>query len=203
MPTGYTHAVADGTVSDLRTFALVCARGMGALVTMRDDPSNAEIPRRFEIDTEYRDAKISDARRRLEDLSAMSKDDIVAACDVYNEKVAADRRKRVEDNNAQHARYVAMIVQVEQWTGAPEGLRDFMLRQLRDSLDFDCPKDPTKYMPSPKLPDEWHAGEMEAAQRDIRYHEQQRVEEIERIKARNAWLDQLFAALPAITDDPR
>ncbi len=46
MPTGYTDAVKDGITFD--QFVLGCARGMGALVMMRDEPSGTPIPERFE-----------------------------------------------------------------------------------------------------------------------------------------------------------
>ena len=45
MPTGYTAPVQDGKIVTLKDFAWCCARGMGALVTMREAPSDAEIPR--------------------------------------------------------------------------------------------------------------------------------------------------------------
>ena len=197
MPTGYTYAVADGTVSDLRTFALTCARGMGALIMMRDDPSDADIPKRFEADTKYHDNAIATARQRLAELEAMDEAFRVSACLAYNQKVAADKRSRIAKNDEQRARYQAMISQVEQWSGAPEGLREFMLSQLRQSVDFDCPKDPTKYMDKPKSLNAWYGDELRAAAHSIQYNEKERADEIARTAERNAWLERLFASLPA------
>jgi hypothetical protein len=197
MPTGYTYAVADGTVSDLRTFALTCARGMGALIMMRDDPSDADIPKRFEADTKYHDNAIATARQRLAELEAMDEAFRVSACLDYNQKVAADKRSRIAKNDEQRARYQAMISQVEKWSGAPEGLREFMLSQLCQSMAFDCPEDPTKYMDEPKSLNAWYGDELRAAADSIQYHEKARAYEIARNAERNAWLERLFACLPA------
>lgn len=46
MPTGYTANVPDGITFE--QFVWQCARGMGALVMMRDEPTGAPIPERFE-----------------------------------------------------------------------------------------------------------------------------------------------------------
>jgi hypothetical protein len=197
MPTGYTYAVADGTVSDLRTFALTCARGMGALIMMRDEPSNADIPKRFEADTTYHDNEIATALQRLAELEAMDEAFRVSACLDYNQKLAADKRDRIAKNDEQRARYEAMIAQVERWSGAPEGLREFMLSQLRQSVDFDCSADPTKYMGKPKSLTHWYGDELRAAAHSIQYHKKGRADEIARTAERNAWLERLFASLPS------
>jgi hypothetical protein len=48
MPTGYTAAVADGTITEFPDFAMQCARAFGTLVLMRDEPQDAAIPEKFE-----------------------------------------------------------------------------------------------------------------------------------------------------------
>ena len=35
MPTGYTAAVCSGEITEIKDFALSCARAFGALITMR------------------------------------------------------------------------------------------------------------------------------------------------------------------------
>jgi hypothetical protein len=57
MPTGYTAPIADGMTFE--QFALGCARAFGALVTMRDEPSDAPIPERLEPDTPFVAAPIT------------------------------------------------------------------------------------------------------------------------------------------------
>jgi hypothetical protein len=64
MPTGYTSKIATGEMTSLRHFILTCARGMGALVHMRDEPSDAILPLRLEPDTSYHDDEIARAPKR-------------------------------------------------------------------------------------------------------------------------------------------
>ena len=196
MPTGYTAGVVDGSVTTLREFALQCARGMGATIMMRDDPMDAPIPARFEPQTDYQDKRIAASRERLAELKAMTPEQRNAACAAYNETMRADNAKAIEDKTEKRRRYDAMIEQVEPWEGAPEGLKAFMLEQLRSSRDFDCEADPTRYMPKEQSVDEWYQDAMTKAERDIGYHEGERAKEISRTADRNAWLDQLYASLP-------
>ena len=64
MPTGYTADVMDGKVTDFKLFAMQCARAFGALVIMRDEPLNAEIPDEFSP-SNYHFQELEQARERL------------------------------------------------------------------------------------------------------------------------------------------
>jgi hypothetical protein len=196
MPTGFTSEVANGNISDLRSFALLCARGMGALVTLRDEPHDAPFPERLEPSTKYHDERIAQAREAFAKLETMGEADREAACAEYNRKVEADRADAVARNTETLNRYNAMLAQVTRWNGAPEGLKEFMLSQLLQSKDFDCGYDPTEYMPKPLDVSEWYRTEFERLSRDIGYHEGERAKEVARTVQRNAWLAQLHASLP-------
>jgi hypothetical protein len=197
MPTGYTAGVVDGSITTLREFALLSARGMGATITMRDDPHDAPIPARFEPQTKYHDEKLLAARARLAELEAMDAVAREAGCAAYNGEVEADRAKAVARNTDQLNRYNAMIAQVVAWDGAPEGLKEFMLDQLHRGRDFDCSGDPTEYMEKPLNVADWYREQFKRAARDIAYHEGERAKEIGRTAQRNAWLSKLHASLPA------
>jgi hypothetical protein len=148
MPTGYTSDVAEGKVTDLRTFALRCARGMGATVMMRDEPMNAPIPERFEPSA-YHAESLTDLRAELAQVSTLSDADAeAAALKAFTEKVAARDRyvaKKAEALN----RYNAMLAQVVSWECKAEGLKSFMLDQLHESKKFDCGDDSLRYYPEP------------------------------------------------------
>lgn len=194
MPTGYTYGVADGTVTDLKTFALICARGMGALVTMRDEPYDAPIPERFEP-SDYHSKELAAATARLEMLKAMSSEEIAAEAAAWNAVNDLNRSKRVRDNDTQRERYDRLIAETEAWRGAPEGLKEFMLDQLRRSRDFDISDEPLKYCEPPRSESEWYREELRRALRDVEYHEKEDAEERRRTDARNAWLRQLHDSL--------
>lgn len=199
MPTGYTHKIADGTEPSFRTFALRCARGMGALVTMRDDPSSADIPRQMTADIERYDRQIAESMKRMDELRAMTTEETYAAAvDAHRERHASWTKRQHEDRE-KYDRYTAMIAETEGWHGAPEGLKEFMLDQLQKSREFDCnyPNAP-KYDVEPKLQsgEEWRAEQIAELARSLQYDTKHRAEEIERTAGRNAWLAQLFASLP-------
>lgn len=197
MPTGYTANIHDGTETTLRQFALRCARGMGALITMRDEPLSAPIPTRLEPSTGYYDKTIDEANARLVELKAMSESDRALAAAEYNRQIEESRRRRVEESDAMRARYDAMITQTEAWQGAPEGLKEFMLDQLKQSRDFDVSDDPLRYMEDTVSTDAWFASQLLEADRRLQYATEQRNAEIDRTNKRNEWLAQLHAALPA------
>ncbi len=92
MPTGYTAAIKDGIT--FKQFALTCARAMGALIMMRDEPSGAEIPAAFPPSTFHRDqlARLSD---ELGNLRAMTVAEIEKAAEAAYVASAEAHQKRV------------------------------------------------------------------------------------------------------------
>lgn len=196
MPTGYTAAVVDGTITDLRSFALQCARGMGALVTMRDDPWNAPIPERLEPST-YNADRLAEVQAELADLRAMGPAKWQQAADDELAERRAAYEKAKADNIEQRRRYDAMIALVEAWEGAPEGLKPFMLEQLHTGRDFDCPAE-WKWYGAPLDPmtgDEWKAQREQELMRQSAHHAAEHQKEVDRTEGRNAWIAQLRASL--------
>lgn len=200
MPTGYTAAVQSGEITTLRDFALQCARGMGALIMMRDDPRDAPIPDRFEPG-DYNAKALKKAQDRLGAVTTMSRDEAQREADkAYHEGcVSFDRRNAEREEHGR--RYRKMIVQVEAWETKADGIREFMLEQLRQSLDFDCkPPRPNALFggkPDRQTGEEWREVQVEQLMRDIAYHAKANAEEIARTEARNRWLADLRASLPA------
>lgn len=197
MATGYTHNVADGKVTDFRTFAMQCARAFGATIMMRDDPADAPIPEEFTPDTKYHDEQLVEATARLATLKEMSSD---ARRDEI-EAAFRERSKQWEKSEAERARtqarYEAMLAKVREWEPpSPDHteMKAFMEKQLVDSIEWDCrPTDP----PKKPTPQEWHAAEIERANWNLRYHTEQRADEIRRAAERTKWISDLRASLAA------
>ncbi len=195
MPTGYTASVADGTVTELKDFILPLARGMGALISMRDEPWDAPIPDKFKP-SDYHANRVNELvaeRQRLiglepENISA----EILRECNEYDERKAKAEREQEEKKQ----RYNTMIEKVEAWTGSPEGLKGFALEQLRQSREFDC-REPFRFWGTePETnPDLWHEDKLEKNAKEIEYHAAENGKEIERTKSRNEWLKQLKESL--------
>lgn len=195
MSTGYTHAVQDGTITDFPTFAMQCARAFGALVAMRDDPSDAKIPQQFEP-SDYNAKRLAEAHADLARLQAMTVDQQTAACKTHNDEAEAYWLHRDADRKAHRARYEAMLAKVRAWT-PPTGehieMKSFMEKQLLDSISFDC--GPSSPKPERKKRADWYAEALATAKRDIEYHAAENEKEIARARSRTAWVASLRASL--------
>ena len=197
MPTGYTAPIKDGITFE--QFALGCARAFGALVLMRDEPSDAPIPDRFEP-SDYHTKAIAEARAELARLDAMSLGDAAIAAE--NEHLAAIERyrTRLADKRELRRKYEAMLAKVEAWEPpTPEHVeyKNFMRSQIAESIDWDCCE---KYDTEPKatMPREWLAEKIAAVRKNIEYHQGEHAKEVARTESRNVWLKALRDSLLSV-----
>lgn len=195
MPTGYTHNVGDGTLTEFRDFALQCARAFGALITMRDDPADAPIPDAIEASSYYSD-RLKESEAQLFTLNEMGDDEVIAAAQKDNDDSMAAYRKRLAEDAATRDRYLAMLEHVRAWeppTHDHAPMKEFMVEQLMTSIDCDCghvPKTPRMLTPT-----EWLNERREDLKQGIaRYREQDQAER-KRAADRTAWIAALKASL--------
>lgn len=199
MPTGYTADVADGKITTLKEYALACSRAFGALITMRDDPYDTPIPTHFVADTAYYDEGIGEAQNEIALILLSTEAELEAKLAKRNKEVLEYREQRFRKNEDIRGNYLAMIAKVEEWQGAPEGVKEFMLRQLVDSLEFDVSDDPLKYCEDVMTLEDWVADELQSLHDRIETYTKSRDEEIIRVEGRNEWLDQFHKSLENIT----
>lgn len=197
MPTGYTADVADGNITTLKEFAYSCARGMGALVSMRDSPHNAPIPEKFEP-SEYNRIELEKSQKQLSELNDASLDKLEEAANLYylNELEYFNKRKARDAQTRK--RYESMLKQVSDWKGSPEGIKSFMLEQLNESIKWDCPEDDVLYPDNPPVKmtaEEYYEFTRNKLAKSIAYHSEAYLKELERVKGRNDWLKQLRKSL--------
>lgn len=203
MPTGYTAAVADGKITDLEPFIWQLARGMGALIMMRDDPWDAPVPEKFEP-SQYSADRLVEARAERDRIRSMSAAEADAAAKSEAEKHDQSEAKYRADKIAQRERYQAMIDKVEAWESAPEGIKEFGLEQLRTGMKFDCPAEITFWDERPSEDgQEWRLGKLQKIERDIAYHAKGQGEEDARTEGRNSWLAHLRKSLADHVANPR
>lgn len=201
MATGYTHAVKDGEVTDFRTFALRCARGMGALITMRDDPMNAPIPEEFKPAGHY----AGWARAAREEKANLEALDDAGRRAAY-ETAVQERRQAKEDSlklaGDTRDRYEAMLAQARAWTPpSPEHaeFKAFMESQLVDSIQHDC----TPYMAPDHPPfEQWWPELLASLDDDIASYAEADAAERERTDGRNRWVRQLRESLNTPAPEP-
>lgn len=198
MPTGYTHNVGEGKLTEFPAFAMQCARAFGAMISMRDDPADAPIPDSFEASDYYGD-RIVERQAELDRLRTMSPAEIAAAAAEALEDARATHEGYIAERRQTRARYEAMLAKVLEWeppTPDHIGLKDFMSDQLRQSIDFDCsekyltPPHPAEYTPA-----KWHERAAAEAARSLAYSISSQADERRRAEERTAWVKALRASL--------
>lgn len=196
MATGYTACVQDGTVTELRDFALQCARAFGANIPMRDEPHDAPI--KTYVPDEYYRKRVDEAR---------------AALDIAEKRTVAEaeamRAKRVEEERtSRHVsqakdditrkNYEAMLDKVVGWnppTKDHDALKDFMLRQLRESIKWDCTATPgydDRHIPRGE---DYRQLLLKRARQELRAADQAWEGEQDKVRERNEWNRALVASL--------
>lgn len=157
MPTAYTAILGETEDMKLKDFALLCARNFGALASMRDEPLTAPIPEKFELPPYYKD-NLEKAQKKHAEFMAMTDEGKTEFLERTYKEMVEESRKVQEESSKQkdilRRRYNAMLLKVIKWTPPTpehESLRKFMIKQIHDSLEWDC----LEYLPH--IPDkaEW------------------------------------------------
>lgn len=198
MPTGYTCIIDDNNAT-FAQYLWRCARGMGALVRMRDNSLGADAPAEFTPDRYY-EHSLNRAEKRLAELRAMSDDDARAQHKAERGRVMQSTVEINDNTRETAAKYDAMRAEVEAWeppTPDHEGLKKFMLEQLDTGFPSYCRN---VYTPPPDEGWEvWRAEALGRAIDDVTRSAQRWEEEQERTRQRNEWLAQLRASVPYVS----
>lgn len=193
MPSGYTACIEEGITFE--NWIMLCARAFGALVMMREEPFDAQIPEKFEP-SDYHQRQIQAAKAEIEQLKAMTTEQAYTqALSEYNDKKSRCER-RIQAANELRQKYLEMRSKAEAWqppTPDHEELKVFMLSQITKSMAFDCnTKHDENELASMKFePATWRANKLNAAEYSIEYHQKHYEEELERVAGRNAWIQAL------------
>jgi hypothetical protein len=164
---------------------------------MRDEPSDAPIPERFEP-SDHHVNSLTNASDRLVQLRLMSPTE----CDIEAEKsFQAEKKTRATiraERDELRNKYNAMLAKAVKWEPpTPDHVeyKNFMVKQLRDSIEWDC--DPSyDDEPTQQTGAQWLAGQIASAERDIEYHRQGHAKEVELTESRNRWIKALRDSLP-------
>ncbi|MFD1179648.1 hypothetical protein ACFQ3W_25575 [Paenibacillus puldeungensis] len=195
MPTGYTSSICNGEEITVKDFILGCSRAFGALVMMRDEPMDAEIPV-FEP-SKYNLESLEKAKAQLKEFTDMS---VEEAENRAEEEYQNDVKKYHEILNQKRElriRYEKLLANVEAWTPPTSEhleLKQFCIKQLEDSIDWDCDE---KYLTPPVRisGEEYQKSAIEKAQKEINYYSNEHEEEVQRTNRRNLWVKQLKDSL--------
>jgi uncharacterized coiled-coil protein SlyX len=194
MPTGYTHKVCDGEITEFSDFAMSCARAFGALITMRDDPMDKNVPDEIAPETSYYDMQVAENLKRMGEVQAMTNAEADVAAAAEHAAALASRSKYLADKDEEAARLNAMLMKVRKWhppTPDHVEMKSFMIDQLTISM-------PGSYAPS--MPVEldgqtWRKKTIDDLSETIVRHRQEIAKEVERAAGRTKWLKALRSSL--------
>lgn len=200
MPTGYTHRVQTGEVTEFRDFAMACARAFGACITMRDDSADAPIPDEFKPSNYFRKS-LDKALAHYHKVAAMTTAEAVESLAEHNAEQAKGRTSWEERNADYKRRYEAMLAKVEAWTPPTadhEELKRFMVSQLTESIKFDCHDGDFAERCCPSFNGtaaDWLAHLRNKAAEDVAYRKKAWDDEVERCRRRTKWVSDFRASL--------
>lgn len=198
MPTGYTAPIADGIT--FKQYAMSCARAFGALIEMRDEPADAEIPESFKAST-YHAERIEKDRAELAELLALDHEDATKKAEQAHEKSVAYHTEAIQKQNALRAKYEAMLADVEAYQSPSpdhDNFKEFMAKQIKESIEFDCGGDYHERAIANAVPlsgPAWIASEKKRLEVSIEYHLKHQADDEERTRQRNEWVRKLRESL--------
>lgn len=197
MPTGYTSKLMESGQS-FQEFVFGCARAMGALVMMRDDPMDAPIPEEFKPSPYYLE-RINQAKTRLGTLRMMNDKEKFEEGQRLRNKKLESVNEWAKKESAENERIDRMEQEVLRWSPPSQDhveFKNFMLDQLRIS------RNNTEYIQrriaevESKSPLVFFADAISEALRSIEYGEKELEKELERTNGRNEWIRQLRESVP-------
>ena len=194
MPTGYTAKLYVGEQS-FRDFVLTCARAFGACIDMREDSLDKAIPDKFEP-TKYHIEQIEKYKKELKRYVTMLSEDAENECEKEYQAEVKSYEKNIERQAKLKQRYESMSRKVKAWklsTPDHQGLKNYMVQQLEESIKFDCGYKSEK--PKRLTTIRWLDEQIASAKRNIEYHTEENRKEVERTNERNQWIAELRKSL--------
>lgn len=200
MPTGYTAPIYEGEENfTFKKFAMRCARNYGALIEMRGEPLDAEID--FDKCLQPSDY-YKKALERVQKEYQEFLDNPPTAEELgkkYDKKVNNDFEKfleRKESRKVLQERYAAMLEQVKAWEPPTEehnNLKEFMISQLQESMDYDC----VVYSPYTDDREEYIKYHIspDPLLKEIAYYKERYEKEVELCNNRKQWVIKLMQSL--------
>ena len=203
MPSGLTCKIYSGEELTLRDFALRCVTQLGAGY-FASQQGEKELPKdKAPILTvrSYHEVKIIKAEKEIEKWEAL-RNNLEEARKLYDEQYAKNMQTNAAVNEQRKEikeRYNTVLEKVKAWDIPIEynSLKELMLRQLKESIEWDCsPYTPYK---EEKVPiEEWIEVGIRLAKRDLDYHTKEFQEEKRRIAEYNNYLKGLYEALDKV-----
>lgn len=203
MGTGYTNGILNGDIKSFKQFATQCIRAFGGAIHMRDDAWNAEY--RPDVVDDYYIKQANEYKTKIKKLQKMSDKEILVS---KRKELTEDRDRYLKyinerkENFKKLQEYLDQAKQYEPPTPEHEGIKEFMIQQLTDTIKWDSD---TSYFENELKnineelehidPIQIRKTMIQMYQEDIERSEKRYKEEEERINNRNEWARQYLESL--------
>lgn len=203
MPTGYTANIIDGKITKFEDFAKQCVRAFGVAIHMRDEDMDMEYTPR--VPSDYHIKAIENLKSDISEINSSSDSDILyverekllKSLEHYNKQLL-EIKKNTDILNS----FLNKAKNFEPPTHEHVGIKDFMIKQLSDTIDFDSN---TVYYDKEienvknKL-DNLNANDIrktkiESYLDSIKYHENEYDKEVSKCNDSNKWVKEFLEAL--------
>jgi hypothetical protein len=192
---GYTEGIKDGITFE--NFLWACARAFGPLAIMRDEPPNTEIPVEFKPSDFYA-TRLKEERAKYKKLKSMTSKVAEKEAEKHYKKGLSNELKYKDDALELKEKYLSMLSKVNQWEPPSIDhieLKNFMIEQINQSIQFDCDNLNKSDLPIRLSGHEWLKMKIEESIRLVAYLSEQKHKEEDRIAKINLWIKQLRNSL--------
>lgn len=203
MPTGYTAGILDGKTTTFPQFAKLCMRAFGATIHLRDESLEGEYEPR--TPGKYHIEEIEKAKLLIKNAKHFSDKRIINEKEselTESKKYHLEAIKKAKQNLV---KLNGILSEIRKWqppTPEHAGLKEFMIKQLEGTIDFDCG---TKYhdeklveiekeLLTLNAPD-IRCQMIEQGKKDFTYHNAENLKEIERCEQANKWVSDLMESI--------
>lgn len=187
MPTGYTAGIEEGDMS-FEEFVWYCATAFFY--------DTARMPEQFKITGDYAQ-KIADTKARIAEFETISDLEVANRQAASRERYQTEYKKSIKRAADLTEKYQMMIRKVENWsvpTPDHEALKKFMLRQLEESLKWDCYS--LDAQAAPVSTEEYRATVLADLRDHLKFCEERQKTEEENVEKSNKWMAALKASVP-------
>lgn len=200
MPTSYTAGILDGDITTFEEYAKQCMRAFGASMHMRDEPMDKEWEPQEPSD---RNKKLAEQKKNeIDYYSSASKEDLELKEKIHIldkiERCANTLIQNIDKKN----QLEGFKEQAQQWeppTDEHIKYKEFMIKQLDKTIDFDCGYDLWLGWLEDDIeeyPDidgkEVRKRLIKDATASMKRYEKQHKEELERVEERNKWAKEVL-----------
>lgn len=202
MPTGYTSSVGDGKVTNFIDFAKQCARAFGACIMQRDEGLSSDII--IDEPSDHNAKELQVAIKKYKDFKKKTSKELMTWVIKTKKEQINNYEDMINERKLIQQRYEAMLEKVKSWIPPTKdhiNLKEFMIKQLKESIDFDCDLkyyyeqlEQIKIKTNQEIIDE----QIKDYEWSIEYHSKANKDELDRVKERNQWKKDLIKSLKSL-----